>query len=86
MQMLARATGNAINLEGMPSEAEALASLAAIALQIPNTEKQELLCRPDMGDLVDRCIDLLKRENRAMQITHDLPTSPEYLDLPFSLN
>jgi len=86
MQMLAQATGNSINLDDMPSEPGPLANLAAIALQIPNHEKQVLLSAPAISDLLDGCLDLLKRENRALKIAAALPTAPNDPWLPFSVN
>jgi Lon protease-like protein len=86
MNLLAKATGSALNLESMPGEPGPLANLAAIALQIPNPEKQALLSTRDIGALIDACIDLLHRENRALQITAALPLSPDDPGVPFSSN
>lgn len=86
LRTLAQATGNAVRLEGLPSDPESLASLAAIALQVPNPEKQRLLSTPQMSDLLDGCIDLLLRENRAFQITLSLPAGSNDQPVPFSSN
>ena len=86
MRRLAQATGNSVNLDDMPDEPGPLANLAAIALQIPNREKQHLLSAPVIGDLLDGCIDLLRRENRALKIAAALPIASPDTALPFSLN
>ena len=86
IQRLARATGNQVQLEDMPGEPAPLASLAAIVLQIPNSEKQTLLSAPATADLLDDCIRILKRENRALRIAAALPLAPHEDSRPFSLN
>ncbi len=86
LQRLARATGNAIRLDEMPSEPASLANLAAIALQIPNDEKQTLLSAPTIDHLLDGCISLLERENRALKIAAALPLMSHDSSPPFSPN
>ncbi len=86
MQQLAQATGNTVSLDAMHDEPGPLASLAAIALQIPTHEKQSLLSAPTIGALLDNCLDLLARENRAFQITACHPTVPNEPSLPISLS
>ena len=83
---LAQATGNTVNLDDMPSEPEPLANLAAIVLQIPNREKQDLLAAPSLDDLIDGCIRMLKRENRALKIAAALPLAANDGSMPFSQN
>jgi Lon protease-like protein len=86
MLRLAQATGNSINLEDMPVDPAPLASLAAIALQISTREKQDLLSLASIGEMMDGCIRLLKRENRALQIAAALPSTSDENVLPFSSN
>lgn len=86
MRRLAQATGNTISLEEMPEEAERLANLAAIALQVPNHEKQDLLSAATVGDLLDSCINLLTRENRALSVAASVPADLADTPLPFSTN
>jgi hypothetical protein len=50
-----------------------LANLAAIALQISNQEKQQLLSQPSLIELIESCTVLLRRENRALQISAAIP-------------
>ena len=84
--LLSKATGNAISLDEMPTEAERLANLAAIVLQVPNHEKQTLLSVASLSDLLDGCIDLLKRENRAISIASSIPSDGAGDSFPFSNN
>ena len=71
--LLASATGNRIELKDLPAEPMQLATLAAIALQVTNEEKQMLLARPTLQELVESCTALLRRENRALQIAAAIP-------------
>ena len=73
LQLLAAATGNHIDVAELPAEPLLLANLAAIALQIPNQEKQQLLSQPSLFELIEKCTLLLKRENRALQIAAAIP-------------
>lgn len=84
--LLSKATGNAVSLDEMPTDAERLANLAAIVLQVPNHEKQTLLSVASLSDLLDGCIDLLKRENRAISIASSIPSDLTGDSLPFSSN
>jgi len=86
MRLLARATGNAIDLEEMPTETERVASLAAIVLQVSNTEKQALLSCATVSDLLDGCIHLLRRETRALTIAASVPVELADGGIPFSTN
>ena len=86
MQLLAKATGNTIAIEEMPAEADQLANLAAIVLQVPNHEKQTLLSSASVGELLDGCLDLLQRENRAISIASSVPLALSDSSLPFSTN
>jgi len=86
LKRLAKATGNTVQLDDMPGEPAPLANLAAIVLQIPNGEKQELLAAPSIDLLVDDCIHLLERENRALKIAAALPLAASDDSPPFSQN
>ena len=86
IKRLAQATGNQVQLDEMPAEAAPLANLAAIVLQIPNREKQELLSASTIDHLLDACIRVLHRENRALKIAAALPLAPHDDTIPFSRN
>ncbi len=86
LRRLAKATGNTVQLDDMPSEPAPLANLAAIVLQIPDREKQDLLAAPSIDRLVDDCIHLLERENRALKIAAALPLAANDGSMPFSRN
>jgi Lon protease-like protein len=73
MKLLAAATRNRIELKELPTEPLLLANLAAIALQVSNEEKQMLLTRPTLFELVESCCIVLKRENRSLQIAAAIP-------------
>ena len=86
LRRLARATGNAVQLDDMPDEPAPLANLAAIVLQIPNQEKQALMSLPTIDALMAACIETLKLENRALAIAPALPRLVDGDAPPFSLN
>jgi len=86
MHLLSKATGSTIGLEEIPTEVERLASLAAIVLQVSNAEKQALLSSATLGDLLDDCIHLLRRETRALTIAASIPAELADGGVPFSIN
>jgi len=86
LRRIARATGNAVQLDDMPDEPAPLANLAAIVLQVPNKEKQALLALPTIDGLMTACIEMLKHENRALAIAPALPRLADGDTPPFSLN
>jgi Lon protease-like protein len=57
-----------VKLDQIPQSPAHLAILAAIALQISSTQKQELLETPSVSELLRQLDDVLRHENRALQI------------------
>ena len=66
--LLAKASGVQIEANDLPDEATELACLTAIALQVDQLEKQDLLISPSIVALLDKEIDLLRREVRMLQV------------------
>ena len=60
--LLNEVEGHKMEIEQIPDEPRALALLLAIALQVPWPEKQSLLCRPSVADLLQAERSILKRE------------------------
>jgi Lon protease-like protein len=73
LQSLAAAVGTPIQVEELPDDPYLLGCVAAIALRLPNKEKQELLASLSLEQLIDLSDSLLRRENRAFQIGVALP-------------
>ena len=68
VQMLAQASGVPLEANGLPDEPTELACLTAIALQVEQLEKQDLLTSPSIGALLDKEAGLLRRELRVLQV------------------
>jgi Lon protease-like protein len=73
IKLLAAVTRNPVNLDDLPVDPLLLADLAAIALQVPNREKQQMLSEPSLSEFIDTCTTLLKRENQALQTLSAIP-------------
>lgn len=67
MELLARAVGMDISPRELPSDPTWLAYMTAIALQIPNREKQELLAALDVVQLLSAEAELLRREEALLR-------------------
>jgi Lon protease-like protein len=86
LKLLAAATRNAVNLDDLPVDPLLLADLAAIALQVPNREKQQMLAEPSLLEFIDTCTALLKRENQALQTLSAIPVTYDNKPPSFSPN
>ena len=87
IQLLPRITQSEVNID-LPSEAAALANLAAAVLQISVTEKQALLSTDSIGEMLDRAAALLQHELHDLQIMYAarVPQPPADDESPFSQN
>lgn len=86
LQSLAAAVGTPIQVEELPDDPYLLGCVAAIALRLPNQEKQELLASISLNHLIDLSDSLLRRENRAFQIGVALPEQHDEESHAISLN
>lgn len=86
MKRLAEAMNQTVHISNLPNDITTLANLSAIALQIPQHEKQELLALATVRELVDSCIDLLQREIRVFSVVATMPTLLTPGDIAFSDN
>jgi len=86
IKLLAAVTRNPVNLEDLPADPLLLADLAAIALQVPNREKQQMLAEPGLSEFIDTCTALLKRENQALQTLSAIPMAYDRKPPSFSPN
>jgi len=80
VEMLSQASGVQLEASDLPDEPTELACLTAIALQVEQTEKQELLTCPSIVTLLDKEVGLLRRELRALQVilhSRNRPTSDD---------
>lgn len=62
LSLLASAEGHQLNIDSIPDDARGLAMLVAVAAQVPMEDKQRLLCRPSIGDVLRAEQRLLQRE------------------------
>jgi hypothetical protein len=67
LDLLVKAQGHRMEIEQIPEEPRALALLVAIALQVPLTQKQDLLCRPSVVDLLRAEQGMLRRERLLLE-------------------
>ena len=86
LHRLAEVTHNKVDLDDLPNDPLLLAVLAAIALQVPNREKQQLLSEPALLEFIDRCIALLKHENQALSTLAAIPMADNDAPSSFSPN
>lgn len=68
VEMLSQASGVPLESDELPEQPTALACLAAIALQVSQTEKQDLLTSSSIAALLSKEVGLLRRELRALQV------------------
>jgi len=73
LEILGALTGNQIEIENLPADPNQLTILAAIALRIPNAEKQAILSTEHLEEMVDLCVQFLRRENSALRVTAAIP-------------
>ena len=64
--LIAEAAGLKIQVEQIPEESEQVGYLAAMALQIDNKEKQELLSSASLARILGAELGLLRRENTLL--------------------
>ena len=79
--LIAEAAGLQIQIEEIPEASEPLGYLAAVALQVDNREKQELLGSPSMTRILAGELALLRRENMLltwMTATKDWPGQAQF--------
>jgi hypothetical protein len=62
ISLLVQAQGHKIELEEIPSDPRTLALLTAITLQLPDAQKQDLLSRPTVPDLLLAERAIMRRE------------------------
>jgi hypothetical protein len=67
LDLLVKAQGHRMEIEQIPEEPRALALLVAIALQVPLAQKQDLLCRPSVVDLLRAEQVVLRRERLLLE-------------------
>ena len=68
VDLLSQASGVQMEANALPDEPTELACLTAIALQIEQLEKQDLLTSPSIVTLLSKEVDLLRREMRMLQV------------------
>jgi hypothetical protein len=68
VEMLSQASGVKLEASDLPDEPTELACLTAIALQVEQIEKQDLLASPSIATLLDKEVGLLRRELRMLQV------------------
>jgi Lon protease-like protein len=68
INLWSRTNAAEVKLDQIPQPPAHLAILTAITLQISSKQKQELLETPSVGELLRHLDDLLRHENRALQI------------------
>jgi len=88
VDLLSQASGVQMDANDLPDEPTELACLTAIALQIEQLEKQDLLTSPSIVKLLSKEADLLRRELRMLQVilhSKGRPTNDE-TPLAFSTN
>ncbi len=79
--LIAEAAGLQIQIEEIPEASEQLGYLAAVALQVDNREKQELLGSASMARILAGEMALLRRENMLltwMTATKDWPGEAQF--------
>jgi uncharacterized protein len=67
IKLIAEAAGLQIQVDAMPDAPQQLGYLAGVAMQIDNREKQELLAKSSLLEVLAREIQLLNRENALLR-------------------
>jgi Lon protease-like protein len=88
VDLLSKASGVQMEANDLPDEPTELACLTAIALQIEQLEKQDLLTSPSIVALLSKEVDLLRREMRMLQVVLHSTGRPSNDETPlvFSTN
>jgi len=77
LEILGALTGNQIEVENLPGDPNQLTILTAIALRISNAEKQSILSTESLDEMLELCIQYLRRENSALRATAAIPDPRE---------
>jgi len=67
IKLIAEAAGLQIQVDAMPDAPQQLGYLAGVAMQIDNREKQEILAKSSLQEVLAREIQLLNRENTLLR-------------------
>ncbi len=67
IKLIAEAAGLQIKVDAMPDAPQQLGYLAGVAMQIDNREKQEILAKSSLHEVLAREIQLLNRENALLR-------------------
>jgi Lon protease-like protein len=67
IRLIAAAAGLQLKVDEIPEDPQRLGYLAAVAMQIDNKEKQELLASPTVGRILRADLRLLRRENALLE-------------------
>ena len=67
IKLIAEAAGLQIQVDAMPDAPQQLGYLAGVAMQIDNREKQEILAKSSLQEVLAREIQLLNRENALLR-------------------
>lgn len=86
LKLLSGLSNLEIRLTEVPKEPLNLAYAAAIALKLPNREKQALLNTSGADELLEKVRNLLHRENNALKITSAVPDLAEDIAESINLN
>jgi Lon protease-like protein len=88
VEMLSQASGVSLEADELPQQPTELACLAAIALQVTQVEKLDLLASPSIAALLSKEVSLLRRELRMLQVMLGSQGRPTNDDTPiiFSAN
>jgi len=88
--ILEEATGIELHLDDWPREVAAVAVLAAIALQVPLSDKQRLLELPTVDEMLAAEVKMFRREKALLQHMGSMLADPDRLERitvgPFSRN
>jgi len=86
--MISQASGAEVDTNDIPEEPTELACLTAVALQVDQLEKQDLLISPSIAALLSKEAGLLRRELRVLQVILASPGRPtsEESSVVFSAN
>ena len=76
VEMISQASGTELKTNDLPDEPTELACLTAVALQVDQLEKQDLLNSPSIAALLSKEVGLLRRELRMLQVILASPGRP----------
>jgi Lon protease-like protein len=82
VDLLSAASGVPLETDDLPEQPTALACLTAIALQVTQTEKQNLLTSPSIATLLSQEVGLLRRELRVLHVMLNSRGRPTDDDTP----